>query len=114
MDKNKGKEEDEMLDTDHGENLNTQRMRNEGQENNMDNHNVCQGAIGNDSIKVFCEVIIKMAKEIGDLKTDLNMIKKETMGERPLFENVKELMVLLTRLKLLRQWLVKLWKWKRR
>ncbi|XP_059070576.1 uncharacterized protein LOC131860211 [Cryptomeria japonica] len=82
-----------MLDADHGENLNTQRMKNEGQENNMGNQNICQGAIGNDSIKGFCEVISKMVKEIGDLKIDLSLIKSATMGEKPLSENVKELMV---------------------
>lgn len=93
IDNNKGKDEDEMLDGDHGENLNIQRIQNEGQENNMGNQNICHGAIGNDNIKGLCEVINKLVKEIGDLKTDLNMIKKATMGEKPLSENVKELMV---------------------
>lgn len=82
-----------MWEAEYGENLNTQRMQNEDQENNKGNQNVSQGAIGNDSIKGFCEVISKMAKEIGELKTDLNMIKRATIGEKPLSENVKELMV---------------------
>lgn len=40
-----------------------------------------------------------MAKEIGDLKTDLNMIKRATIGEKPLSENVKELMVAINKAK---------------
>lgn len=67
MYQNKGKEEDET----------------------RANQNVSQGAIGNDSIKGFCEVISKMAKQIGELKTDLNMIKRATISEKPLFENVR-------------------------
>ncbi|XP_057855381.2 uncharacterized protein LOC131065033 [Cryptomeria japonica] len=65
----------------------------------MGNQNVCHGAIGNDNIKGFCEVISKMVKEIGDLKTDLNMIKKATMGEKVLSENVKELTVAINKAK---------------
>ncbi|XP_057837396.2 uncharacterized protein LOC131047635 [Cryptomeria japonica] len=59
----------------------------------MGNQNDCHGDIGNDSIKGFCEVISKMVKEISDLKTDLNVIKKATMCKKPLSENVKEIMV---------------------
>lgn len=99
IDKNKGKEEDEMREADYGENPNTQRMQNEDQENNKGNQNVSQDAIGNDSIKGFCEIISKMAKEIGDLKTDLNMIKRATIGEKPLSENAKELMVAINKAK---------------
>lgn len=63
----------------------------------MGNQNVYHGVIGNDNIKGFSEAISKMVQEIGDLKTGLNMIKKATMGEKPLSENVKELMVVINK-----------------
>lgn len=87
----KGKEEDEIPDEDCGEDMSTQGVQNEGQENKMGNPSDCHG--DNDGIKGFCETISKMAKDISNLKTDLNVIKNATIGEKPLSENVKELVV---------------------
>ncbi|XP_059066349.1 uncharacterized protein LOC131857666 [Cryptomeria japonica] len=89
----KGKEEDEIPDEDHGEDMSTQGVHNEGQENKMGNPSDCHE--DNDGIKGFCETISKMEKDISNLKTDLNVIKNATIGEKPLSENVKELVVVI-------------------
>lgn len=80
----KGKEEVDIPDVECGEDMSTQGLKNEGQENKMGNPSDCHG--DNDSIKGFCETISKIVKAISNLKNDINAIKKATIGEKPLSE----------------------------
>lgn len=75
----------------HGEDMSTQGLQNEGQENKRGNPSDCHG--DNDSIKGFCDTISKIVKDINNLKNDINVIKNAMIGKKPLSKNVKELVV---------------------
>lgn len=48
-----------------------------------------------DTIKAFCETITTLVKDINSLKTDTQAMERITVGDKPLAEHVKELVVIL-------------------
>lgn len=53
------------------------------------------GSGDNDTVKVFCETIATMVKDINSLKIDTQAIARFTVGDKPLAEHVKELVAIL-------------------
>ncbi|XP_059068426.1 uncharacterized protein LOC131858946 [Cryptomeria japonica] len=90
-DEGQGKEGEENPVTSNIEGLNTQGMQKEEQEDKSGKLSDCVGE--NATIKGFCETVGTMVKEIGSLKKDMMTVKRATVGEKPLTENVKELAV---------------------
>ncbi|XP_059068521.1 uncharacterized protein LOC131859027 [Cryptomeria japonica] len=85
------KEGDEILVVGNNEDLNTQGLQKEDQEDKRVKSRDCVGE--NESIKGFCDTINTMVKDIGSLKKNMNVVKRATISDKPLTENVKELVV---------------------
>lgn len=86
-----GKEGDDILIVGSNEDLNTQGPQKEDQEDKRGKTGDCVG--DNESIKGLYDTINIMVKDIGSLKKDMNIVKRATIGDKPLSENVKELAV---------------------
>lgn len=90
-DDGKDKEGEEMPIVGNNEDLNNQGQQKEDQEDKRGKSRDCVGE--NESIKGFYDTVNTMVKDIGGLKKDMNVIKRATIGDKPLTENVKELAV---------------------
>lgn len=90
-DNGQGKEGDDIPVVGSNEDLNTQGLQKEDQEDKRGKSRDCVGE--NESIKGFYDTISIMVKDIGSLKKDINIVKRAMIGDKPLSENVKELVV---------------------
>lgn len=70
------------------ETANTSNMHKEEKGDKSDNGD-------KDTVKAFCETIATMVKDVNSLKTDTQAIARITVGDKPLAEHVKELVVVL-------------------
>ncbi|XP_059066974.1 uncharacterized protein LOC131858067 [Cryptomeria japonica] len=75
------------------EGLNTQGMQKQDQEDKSGKLSDCVGE--NATIKGFGETVDTMVKDSDNLKKDMMVVKRETIGEKPQSKNVKELAVVI-------------------